>query len=698
MVTTYTKTITSDAYIGGVVAINSDAYIKKLATEKTITSDSYIKKLATHSSIYSNAYIKLTTYSSTIDSNNYLLKNYGGLQLATDYPSLVSLYRMNEASWSGVPGEISDSKGSNDARALGGATTTEGLFDKAGTFSGTNTGISCGDNSTFHTTNISVSLWAYPTAATNTYNDIINTGKYRVILRSTKKIEFWVYSSTMGWVQAVSDSSVDLNKWVHIAATYDGTARLYINGALQGTTGSGVVGITWAGNSIFIGQSGADDNEYAGKLDDVSFFNTAISLQDIQSISKQNTFLFSNDYIKKIDTTKTITSDSYIFDTYENTINSNSLITKTFTKNKISDLFIKKIDNEETLTSDGWIKLISTNTLDSNSEIKKAYSKTINSNLYIFKEGYEGTISSNSYIKKLATTETLNSNSYISDVESNTLTSNSYILNVTEKTLNSDLYIFNTYDKSLNSNAFIIDTYENTVSSDSYVLDTQANTLTSNSYIIKVTEETILSTLFITKNYTKILTSDSFILKSDNENILSSDYYILKVTEKTLNSDSYLSEEAIEGSLNSNSFIKKINDYTLNSNAKIQLGGFILINSNYSIINAGLWSEEWGVDIYIPSSVIISGDLYIKQSYSKTINSNSHLLREELEGIASNYYIKTTYTNNINTIYYIRRTDTTKPYVYAAEYINKPVEYEAEYINKPVIISANSLSYDEIMI
>ena len=678
--TTYTKTITSDAYIRGVVAINSDAYIKELATENTITSDSYIKVINTE----------------TINSNSNVKRTYGGSPLSTAYSSLVSLYRMNEPNWAGVPGEVADEKGSNSGAAMGDATTTGGLFSNAGIFTGDDTGVNCGSGSTFYTDEASVNAWIYPTAATNSYNDIVNSGRYRIILRSTKYIEFWAYSVETGWIQAVSDSAISLNEWTQITCTYDGTAKLYINGTLQTNTGTGGGALAWSGNTIYIGQSGGNTNEYTGKIDDTGFWSAALTQAEITNIWKQYTFMFTDSYIKKI-AEETITSDSYIkVLANTNTITTDSYITVIDNTETInSNARIARIGVTKTLTSDAWVGEIETETINSNSYIKQDYTKTLNSNSIIKKPGSEASISLDSYIKKLDAEETIASDSYISKIQSNTLNSDSYILKTSTKTLASDSYI-----KKLET--------ENTVNSDSYIKKIHnETTLNSDSYLKKIdNEETLDSDSYITKTYSNTLTSDSYIKKIHNETTINSDSYLKKLAnEETIASDSYIKKLsntktitsdyiikilAEEGSINSNAQIKKLAiENTLTSDGIIQLGGSNTIDSNYVLMEYGAWSEEWEVEIVIPVSKTINSNSYIKVlDNENSINSNAYIKRPAYEGaLISNSKIKQTYTSVLNSNYYIRRTDTTKPYVYTTEYINKPV-----------IISANTLSYTDTMI
>lgn len=663
--TTYTKTITSDAYIRGVVTIISNSKIKKLGTSKTINLNSRIEC------------------------------TYGGKPLSTAYSTLVSLYRMNEPSWSGVPGEVADEKGDNSGSAMGDADTTEnGLFSKAGIFSGTDTGVNCGNDTTFQTNHISVNIWVYPTAATNSYNDIINSGRYRVILRASKYIEFWAYSLEAGWIQAVSNVAVTLNKWTLITCTYNGTARLYINGVLQTVTGTGGGNLAWAGNTIYIAQSGGNTNEFTGKLDDVGFWNAALTQSEITNIWKEFTFLFTSSNIKVLANTKTLNSNSFIKKlAATKTITSNSKIKKLGTSKTLSsNAKIARKGVTITVNSNARIEEIQSATLNSSSNIKKTTNKTLNSNAKIKKPGTEGALNSNSYIKKLAAVNILNSNSYISKSQSNSLISNARIIKSGTKTLNSNSFIkVLGSTKTLTSNSFIRKTSTQvTLSSAMVIKIITTSPIYTNSFILKIYSNNLNSNLYITKTYSNVLTSNSYIKKSDNIKTIISNSIIIKSYSNTISADYIIKTLAEEGSIVSSYYIKKLSiAKTLTSDYVLKLGGVKLLPSDYTIMEYGEWSEEWEVEIVIPKTVTINSSSKIKKlATSKTIISNAYIKRPAYEGgLISNSYIKHTYIKVINSIYYVRRTDTTKPYVYTALYINKPV-----------ILSANMLSYTERMI
>jgi hypothetical protein len=68
------------------------------------------------------------------------------------------------------------------------------------------------------------------------------------------------------------------NRWVHVAATYDGASvRYYINGALDSTVGCGAQPI----NHFRIGSGAGGSLPFVGMIDELRFYDTARSLQQI---------------------------------------------------------------------------------------------------------------------------------------------------------------------------------------------------------------------------------------------------------------------------------------------------------------------------------------------------------------------------------------------------------------------------------
>ncbi|CAN5547219.1 hypothetical protein BH10ACI3_BH10ACI3_16850 [soil metagenome] len=82
-------------------------------------------------------------------------------------------------------------------------------------------------------------------------------------------------------------NSIVVNGWSHVAISRDNTdglTRIYINGSLAGTSSSSFAATF--NNQVRLGFAfSPSDSLYKGLLDEVSFYNTTLTLSDIQSIS-----------------------------------------------------------------------------------------------------------------------------------------------------------------------------------------------------------------------------------------------------------------------------------------------------------------------------------------------------------------------------------------------------------------------------
>jgi hypothetical protein len=137
----------------------------------------------------------------------------------------------------------------------------------------------------------------------------------------------------------------------------------------------------------------------------------------------------------------------------------------------------------------------------------------------------------------------------------------------------------------------------------------------------------------------------------------------------------------------------------LQSNYYISNAGEVgSINSNYHLLEFGAWSEEWGVFTKMLISKIINSNSKIKRlNNANTINSNAWIERIISGSITQDAKIKATYTKLIYMNICIRRTDQTKPYICEIINILQPTLCGVEFIDKPVLVTANSLSYTEVI-
>jgi hypothetical protein len=210
----------------------------------------------------------------------------------TSNPGLVAAYGFNE----GTGTTLLDQTGNGHTGTIAGATwttPTQGRFGSALSFDGVNDWVTVSDaNDLDFTTGMTLEAWVYPTASGggswrnvmikeraggevyNLYgNADTNAPVVYVIAAATPTVPF----------DARGGTSLPLNAWSHVAATYDGTTlRLFVNGSQVGTravansllASTGV--LRFGGNSVW-------GEFFAGRLDEIRLYNRALSAAEIQA-------------------------------------------------------------------------------------------------------------------------------------------------------------------------------------------------------------------------------------------------------------------------------------------------------------------------------------------------------------------------------------------------------------------------------
>ena len=86
-----------------------------------------------------------------------------------------------------------------------------------------------------------------------------------------------------GYAEAFGTSSLALNTWTHLATTYDGaTVRLFVNGTqVSSVAKTGV--IATSANPLEIGGDSIYGQYFAGRIDEVRVYNTALTATEIQT-------------------------------------------------------------------------------------------------------------------------------------------------------------------------------------------------------------------------------------------------------------------------------------------------------------------------------------------------------------------------------------------------------------------------------
>lgn len=181
---------------------------------------------------------------------------------------------------------VTDESGNGNDGTLNGATrTTSGRYGSALNFNGANARVDIPDaNSLDLTTGMTLEAWVYPNSLGG-WRDIIYKGVNDIyyLSGSSSQDDMPAVGGTFAPSNLFGASTLPLNTWSHLAATYDGaTMRLYVGGSEVASrpqtgpiqTGSGA--LTLGGDALY-GQY------WDGRIDDVRVYNRALAASEIQS-------------------------------------------------------------------------------------------------------------------------------------------------------------------------------------------------------------------------------------------------------------------------------------------------------------------------------------------------------------------------------------------------------------------------------
>jgi len=214
-------------------------------------------------------------------------------------------------SWWLAEGNPNDFRQVNNGVLEGGAGYASGQVGKAFSFDGTGK-IKVANSASLNAPAFTIEAWVYPALIDGGVDIIVNKeaengtfGQYEIGIRGADSagagtipkgnLAFFI-AGVSGlpnefalWVDG--GGAVPLFTWTHVALTFDGgSAKAYINGALTRNIGGVTGGITVTSGPLIIGSrsnsilAAAPREGFNGLIDEVAFYNRALSASEIRSI------------------------------------------------------------------------------------------------------------------------------------------------------------------------------------------------------------------------------------------------------------------------------------------------------------------------------------------------------------------------------------------------------------------------------
>lgn len=208
---------------------------------------------------------------------------------------------MDEASWSGAAGEVTDDCGNdNSGTAVGTGTSTvaTGVHGRAGSFSGAGC-VEIPNAAALHgTTGLTLSTWMFPTQLDGGVNNANGLISKRNDTADQPEYSLSVWTGFRVYVDLdtandrfASPSVISTNVWTQVTLVYDGTravderTRVYLNGSLDATHAETSASLTPYTSALHVGCTPAPasgtQQGFVGKLDEVVIWNRALSETEV---------------------------------------------------------------------------------------------------------------------------------------------------------------------------------------------------------------------------------------------------------------------------------------------------------------------------------------------------------------------------------------------------------------------------------
>ncbi len=221
------------------------------------------------------------------DPSTYTIGN--NLTLAPFVGGLVGWWKFDE----GGGATTADSSGFGNSGTLYNSPTWG--IGKVGSgslvFNNSNTYIQLATSTQLRVKSKTVSFWANP-VSTKTYNMILGSpsGNYYVTFSgSNKMFASYVNNSTVQIANVIADGVVSTGIWGHYAFVFDVSGEnvavsAYKNGALVGSQFRADGYSSAIATTFYLGAYIPNDNVFNGALDDIRFYNRALSAAEISAL------------------------------------------------------------------------------------------------------------------------------------------------------------------------------------------------------------------------------------------------------------------------------------------------------------------------------------------------------------------------------------------------------------------------------
>ena len=197
---------------------------------------------------------------------------------------LVAAYGFNEGSGT----TVTDASGNGNTGTISNTTwATTGKYGKALQFNGTSARVNVPDATSLHlTTGMTLEAWVNPSTVNGNWRDVIYKGNDNYYLEATSTNASKPDAGLIAggsYADAYGSAALTANTWSYLAETYDGTTlRLYLNGTqVASTAHTGT--ISTSTNPLQIGGDSIYGQNFAGMIDEVRIYNTALTPTQIQT-------------------------------------------------------------------------------------------------------------------------------------------------------------------------------------------------------------------------------------------------------------------------------------------------------------------------------------------------------------------------------------------------------------------------------